>query len=194
MNHVHSSPVLLKNADSFFDWQYTLKGALLVKKLWPIVGGTEIQPTVTPPPAPEFVPPACSAAQIPEGATAAEIAVAEQLHNQQHLVIIQQARAAAQQAATLRAAEHVNKYINLQIDYDRCAGVALGMIYLSIDPSLKPLVTNLETPAKAYTAICACYEPQETSQLIRYHSELFALKMEVDTDLHAHFDQIDMLV
>jgi hypothetical protein len=33
---------MLKNTETFFDWQYTLKGALLVKKLWPIVVGMEI--------------------------------------------------------------------------------------------------------------------------------------------------------
>jgi hypothetical protein len=42
MNHVHSSPITLKNTKTFFNWQYTLKGALLVKKLWPIMAGMEI--------------------------------------------------------------------------------------------------------------------------------------------------------
>ncbi len=41
MNRVHSSPITLKNGNLFFDWQYTLKGAQLVKKLWAIVDGTE---------------------------------------------------------------------------------------------------------------------------------------------------------
>jgi hypothetical protein len=32
------------------------------------------------------------------------------------------------------------------------------------------------------------------SQLIHYHSELFTLKMEGDTDLHTHFDKINTLM
>ncbi len=72
--------------------------------------------------------------------------------------------------------------------------MALGMIYLSINPTLKPLVANVESPTKAYKAICGHYETNETSQLICYHSELFARKMEADTDLHTHFDWIDTCV
>ena len=94
----------------------------------------------------------------------------------------------------MHAAEHINKYVDLQNDYDKCVGVVLGMIYLLIDLSLKPLVANLESPAEAYKAICACYETNETSQLIQYHSELFTLKMDTDEDLHVHFNQINTLV
>jgi hypothetical protein len=194
MNHVHSSPITLKNTETFFNWQYTLKGALLVKKLWPIVAGTEIRPSQAPPKDPPFVPPTRVTALIPAGATAAEAAAALHQHEQEYLQIVEKAQAAVEQAALTRAAEHINKYVDLQIDYNKRVGVALGMIYLSIDPSLKPLVANLESPAEAYKAICARYETNETSQLIWYHSELFTLKMDTDTDLHVHFNQINTLV
>ena len=194
MNHVHSSPITLKNTDTFFDWQYTLKGALLVKKLWPIVAGTEIRPSQAPPKDPPFVPPTRVTALIPADATAAEAAAALQQHEQEYLQIVEKARAAAEQAALTRAAEHINKYVNLQNDYDKHMGVMLSMIYLSINLSLKPLITNLESPAKAYKAICTHYKTNKTSQLIQYHSELFTLKMDTDKDLHVHFSQINTLV
>jgi hypothetical protein len=194
MNHVHSSPIMLKNTKMFFNWQYTLKGALLIKKLWPIVVGMEIRLSQALLKDPPFVPLTRVMASIPAGATAAEAAAALHQHEQEYLQIVEKAQAAVEQAALMRAAEHINKYVDLQIDYDKCMGVVLGMIYLSIDPSLKPLIANLESPAEAYKAICACYETNETSQLIRYHSELFALKMDTNTDLHVHFDRIDTLV
>jgi hypothetical protein len=133
-------------------------------------------------------------ALIPAGVTAAEAAVVLHQHEQEYLQIVEKAQAAVEQAALMCAAEHINKYVDLQIDYDKCVGVVLGMIYLLIDLSLKPLVANLESPAEAYKAICVCYETNEMSQLIWYHSELFALKMDTDMDLHVHFDWIDTLV
>jgi hypothetical protein len=133
-------------------------------------------------------------ASIPAGATTAEAAAALHQHKQEYLQIVKKAQAAAEQAALTRTAEHINKYVDLQIDYNKRAGVALGMIYLSINPSLKPLITNLKSPAKAYKAICARYETNETSQLIWYHSELFTLKMDTNTDLHVHFNWINTLV
>lgn len=40
-NSMNLSPIILKNS-GFFNWQYTLKGAILVKKLWPIMDITEV--------------------------------------------------------------------------------------------------------------------------------------------------------
>jgi hypothetical protein len=194
MNHVHSSPITLKNTEMFFNWQYTLKGALLVKKLWPIVVGMEILLSQAPLKDPPFIPLTCVTVLIPASVTTAEAAVVLHQHEQEYLQIVEKAQAAMEQAALTRTAEHINKYVDLQINYDKRVGVTLGMIYLSIDPSLKPLVTNLKSPAEAYKAICARYKTNETSQLIQYHSELFALKMDTDTDLHVHFDQINTLV
>jgi hypothetical protein len=194
MNHVHSSPITLKNTKTFFNWQYTLKGALLIKKLWPIMAGTEIQLSQAPPKDPPFIPPTCVTASIPASATTAEAAAALHQHKQEYLQIVKKAQATTEQAALTRAAEHINKYVNLQINYNKRAGVALGMIYLLINPSLKPLITNLKSPAEAYKAICARYKTNKMSQLIWYHSELFTLKMDTNTDLHVHFDQINTLV
>mgnify|MGYP002379561206 CR=1 FL=1 len=178
----------------FFNWQYMLKGALLVKKLWPIMVGTEIQLSQALLKDPPFVPLTHVTVSIPADTTTAEAAAALQQHEQEYLQIVEKAQAAAEQAALTHTAEHINKYVNLQNDYDKHMGVMLSMIYLSINLSLKPLITNLESPAKAYKAICTCYETNETSQLIQYHSELFTLKMDTDEDLHVHFDQIDTLV
>lgn len=96
--------------------------------------------------------------QIPDGATAAETNAIIQQHKAQYQLQVQAAHTTAKQAATLQATEHMNKYINLQLNYNKHAGVTLGMIYLSIDLLLKPLVMNLESPANAYKAICAHYE------------------------------------
>lgn len=194
MNHVHSSPITLKNNETFFDWQYTLKGALLVKKLWPIVIRTEQRPTPTPPPLPKFIPPAHGTLQIAPGTTEAQVLAAQQQLKAQHQQAVQTAQATANQANIKRSTDHLNKYVKLQQDFDKHASVALGMIYLSINPALKPLVANLKSPAEAYKAICGRYKTNKTSQLIRYHSELFALKMEGNTNLHTHFNKINTLV
>ena len=69
-------------------------------------------------------------------------------------------------------------------------GVMLSMIYLSINLSLKPLITNLESPAKAYKAICTRYKLTEVSQQMHLFTLFFLLKMEDAADLHSHFDCI----
>ncbi len=91
MNHVHSSPITLKNTDMFFDWQYMLKGALLIKKLWPIMVGTEIQLSQALLKDPPFVPLTCVMVLIPADATAAEAAAVLQQHEQEYLQIIEKA-------------------------------------------------------------------------------------------------------
>jgi hypothetical protein len=162
--------------------------------LWLIVNATEQQPTMTPPPTPEFVPPVHGTLQIAADTTAEQLLIAQQQLKAQHQQAVQTARAMAEQAAIKQAMDHLLKYVDLQQDFDRHAGMALGMIYLSIDPALKPLVANLKSPTEAYKAICSRYKTNEMSQLIHYHSELFALKMEANTDLHTHFNWINTLI
>lgn len=47
--HINLKPITLKNSETFHNWQYTLKGALLLKKLWPLVTSIKKHPTVLPP-------------------------------------------------------------------------------------------------------------------------------------------------
>jgi hypothetical protein len=64
----------------------------------------------------------------------------------------------------------------------------LGLIFLSLDPSLKLLMVDLDSPEAAYKAICARYKPTEASQQMHLFNLFFLLKMEDGIDLQLHFD------
>jgi hypothetical protein len=111
----------------------------------------------------------------------------------------QAAQAAEHTALTLKATEYaatinMHKLSKLQLDFNQHTGITLGLIFLSLDPSLKLLVAELKSPVAAYKAICARYEPTEASQQMHLFTLFFSLKMEDAADLHSHINHINNLV
>jgi hypothetical protein len=186
--HVNLKPVTLKNGEMFHNWQYMLKGALLLKKLWLLVTGIEKQPTVLPPQLmvkPDLPPLVAQAVGSND--------VAAQAQAQAQVVQVTEHTACTLEATEYTTNVNMHKLSELQLDFNQRAGVALGLIFLLLDLSLKPLVVELESLEATYKAICMRYEPTKASQQMHIFTLFFSLKMEDSVDLHSHFDCINSL-
>ncbi|MHB1955507.1 MAG: gag-polypeptide of LTR copia-type domain-containing protein [Sulfobacillus sp.] len=81
----------------------------------------------------------------------------------------------------------------LQVIWREKADMALGLILLSLDDNLHPLVEGKSHPKEVYDAVTARYEPNQSNRLMYLYGQFFGIKLDESQNIHYHFDRINKL-
>jgi hypothetical protein len=82
----------------------------------------------------------------------------------------------------------------LQLDWDKCAEQAMGIISLLLHSTLQGMIKGCATPQDAYTLLETHYDLSKTAVCNHLYTKLFTLKLEPTMELAMHFSCIDNLV